>query len=371
MHAKGKAENADVSAASYDMTDDSNTDVSPNDAAIARIVQIRNAYVRTYNKRNPTAEPLKPLTKDSAAAMAIPQNASIMFEGKAMNTSSVLNVSIDTNDGKFPSAAINSGMSTAILALMTNANQIPKSEGGAKSGGYIQYDLFAKYFHKGDDDYAPGQDAGYYLGDTKRDLGLKTRGGLETIKKSIAARYKSIASGKKSGDDNANPLSKMARRIELAYGDNPPTTFQLIGQMRGGKSGESKIRSFVERKGNEPYGITNFAATQLAFLYKIPKEYLSDETVATLDDELFKRVKAVQTYLSTINLAYTTYRTEARKKGGAGTPSRAAPSPKKARSSSASPVSAGGAVSSSKSATKSSSKSKSKKSTPSAAEDED
>lgn len=359
VHARGKVdsdfvktESESVSKPYFDDGKGKGT-VNPDDATVQRIVEVRNAYVRTYNSKLPQGEPeLVEITAEEAAAMAVPQSATIAFSDGEMKTSEVLNTTITTSDGEtYRSSAINSGMSTAILALMTSANNLTKSKGAARSGGYIEYDLFAKYFHnKGAKTvdgkreaapyptYAPGKDAGFYLGGKKLDLGIDTNLEGDNLKGNIARRFPSLASGKKTTDQNG-PLAKVTFRVGRAYGRKTDTIFELIAKMKSGKGGENKASSFVEKnfEGTNDYGITNFSATQLVFLNKIPKEFLDPKTQASLNTDLFNRVKAVQKYLSTINMAYSAYRAQPSKKSSA-TPSRAAASPRKPRSRSASPT---------------------------------
>lgn len=335
--------------------------IDPADPVITRIVEVRNAYVSGYNKNRPKGEEaLKPINAARAVAMCVPQEATIAdSNGVPMETSSILDANITIRGSKltYKSSAINSGMSTAILALMTNANLIPKSENddNARSRGYIQYDLFAKYFHNratitvGGKNrpnenhvpgYQPGVDAKYYLGNKSTDLGLDLSDLDEaTLRTVISNAFPSTATGKKS--DSNSPLGKIAHRVSRAYGDKPPTIFELISEMKSGKGGGGSTKSFLERTTEDaPYGITNFAATQLAFLSKIPREFLSAETQAIIKTEdLYKQVKEVQRYLSNINKAYSAYRVSPSKRSAA-TPSKAA-SPRKPKSKSKSASASG------------------------------
>ncbi len=327
-HHPGYVASEDVEQMVFEL-DDANL-VKPEDASIVRIVQIHNAYADAFNEKygltkgNPGFKPR--VTAEQAAANAVPQTAVVPYADGTVNVDDVLNLEITVQNPynvdeqvTYRTSAINSGMNTTILTVMSNANKLSEPE----NGRLIHYDLFERYFNGADDNYPQGKNTGLWF--DGHDLTF-TPGGGKTVKAETVARelrdshiFPHLASKSKSKTQAAQ-IEAFANRVSNVYSKKPMTAFELMNHdysaskekaVEEGKMEEEKVeegRPYVQKEGNEPYGMRNFSGTKICFMFKVPEDYLTDDARAILADDDFKaKVLGVQRYLSKLNASYSAY----------------------------------------------------------------
>jgi len=319
---------------------DKESNVVANDPTVLRIVEVYNAYATAYNKKyglKVSSTGHKPqLTAKEAAANAVPQTANIPYEGGTVNVSEILDVVIQVHDPfspddefNFNTSAINSGMNTTILTLMSNANQLSEPE----NGRLIHYDLFEKYFNGNDQDYPQGKTTGFYFSERDEngevselhDLSFSAGNGKKISATDVAGGLRDsdnfpFLAAKSKSKSQANQVDALARRISNVYSGKPMTAFQLMNSdymaskekyiaEHSDKAADVEAdRPYVEYEEDEPYGIRNFSGTKICFMFKVGEDFLAESARELLAETDFKaKVMGVQKYLSKLNAAYTAY----------------------------------------------------------------
>jgi hypothetical protein len=350
----------DVAAAEFRTDGKGNVDPSPQaNPRLDRMVEIQNAYADYFNGTRRQGEDQIPVySLQEAAAMATPQKARIEFiapESDAKNapkraygfdTNEVFNAPVTLSDGQqYVSSAVSSGMCTVILALMANANKLQD----AKLSGFLHYDIFEKYFHEDYKKqgqpgyYEPGTNVGFYLDGQYQSLGLnlsaayKDADPVTAVADVVGRAFQHVNSNSKSKSTDSS-LTKLTNQLIEANSANPRTPFEYINKQESEEKRQKRLekarregkpapprsdedKSFIPKDNKvDGYGIKGYAATQMAYLFKIPMDALAPESQADLGEfkdrrpneplaitDLHRKADATRMFLTSVNDVYTSY----------------------------------------------------------------
>lgn len=282
---------------------DEEGNVDPTDINLLRIVEIRQAYIATYNSRH--KDQLAPFEVKDAIKSLIPQTNSFYDPGGIkFNVSDFLSAKVMLKNSfkEYTSSIVNVGLILYVGALMRSSNNLGRTPN-------LPIELLDRYFNGGTPDYLEGRDCKFYLDD-------KVQFGYPEFKKfnftvPISSRNLEIVTEYIRPDFSnlsMTKLKELARRYILMYMNKPKTNKKLTPL--------EALNVYYKETGrpNQSYipdvGLSFSSLSNLLMFYAIPEDMLSNTSKEFLDptnQRVRDRLEIIGAYFSKLTNVYDAY----------------------------------------------------------------
>jgi hypothetical protein len=288
---------------------DEKGNISLKDPNLKRIVQIRNAYVITYNTMNQKKLPL--LTVKEAREKVVFQKLILENSYGSFEVLDIISTDVMLKDDtkEYNSSLISGPFLQTIICLIAFTNHLYYD----RREGLFKAKLLDKYFNNKNEDYPQGSEVGFYLGNRRRSYYPKisrmnfTSSPWETIVKKTSGIIRKDFSNldvKKPGE-NISELELLAENYAVMH--MPGLTF-FESCFRNGF-----LSIYLKEESNKPSLLKTCLAYFWNAYYRIPENLLNDKYKSLLDPKyrdnkiIREKIRTIIRHMVDISAIYDIY----------------------------------------------------------------